>query len=72
LYILTKESAKNSLKGYEYVKWIHVSNELFSIENGTLTPTLKIKQKDATTKYQEELDTLYVLGEPQTVSSIKL
>jgi long-chain acyl-CoA synthetase len=72
LNILTEESAKNGLKGYEYVKRIHVSNELFSIENGTLTPTFKIKRKDAAAKYQKELDALYALGEPQTANSAKL
>lgn len=72
LNILTEESAKNCLKGYEYVKRIHVSNELFSIENGTLTPTFKIKRKDAAAKYQKELDALYALGEPQTANSVKL
>ena len=72
LDILTKESGKNGLKGYEYVKRIHVSNELFSVENGTLTPTFKIKRKDAVKKYQKELDALYVLGEPQSANSAKL
>ena len=70
--ILTKESKKNTLKGYEYVRRIHVSNELFSVENGTLTPTFKIKRKDAATKYQKELDALYALGEPQSTNGAKL
>lgn len=72
LDILTQESAKNGLKGYEYVRRIHVSNELFSMENGTLTPTFKIKRKDAAAKYQKELDALYALGEPQHLDSAKL
>lgn len=72
LNILAEESAKSGLKGYEYVKRIHVSNELFSMENGTLTPTFKIKRKDAAAKYQKELDALYALGEPQHLNSTKL
>ena len=72
LDILTKEGAKSSLKGYEYVKRIHISNELFSMENGTLTPTFKIKRKDAATKYQKELDALYALGEPPSANAAKL
>ena len=72
LDILTKESTKSGLKGYEYVKRIHVSNELFSVENNTLTPTFKIKRKDAATKYQRELDALYALGEPQSTNGTKL
>lgn len=72
LDFLTKESTKGGLKGYEYVKRIHVTNELFSMENGTLTPTFKIKRKDAAAKYQKELDALYALGEPQQPNGAKL
>lgn len=72
LDMLTEESTKNGLKGYEYVRRIHVSNELFSMENGTLTPTFKIKRKDAAAKYQKELDVLYSLGEPLPLNGSKL
>lgn len=72
LDILTEESAKNGLKGYEYVRRIHVSNELFSVDNNTLTPTFKIKRKVAAAKYQKELDALYALGEPQLLNGAKL
>ena len=72
LSILTEESTRSGLKGYEYVRRIHVSNELFSMENGTLTPTFKLKRKDAAAKYQKELDAMYALGEPQTPNNTKL
>ena len=72
LDILTKESEHNTSEGYEYVRRIHASNDLFSVGNGTLTPTFKIKRKDTTTKYQKELDALYALGEPQATSGAKL
>jgi len=72
LDILTKESTKSGSKGYEYVKRIHVSNNLFSMEDGTLTPTFKIKRRDAAAKYQKELDALYALGEPQPPNGAKL
>jgi long-chain acyl-CoA synthetase len=72
LGILTKEGKKSGFKGYEHVRRIHVSNELFSMENGTLTPTFKIKRKDAAAKYQKELDALYALGEPQLANGAKL
>jgi len=72
LDILTKESTKSGLKGYEHVKRIHVTNELFSMENGTLTPTFKLKRRDAAAKYQKELDALYALGEPRQPNGAKL
>jgi len=66
LDILTREAKRNGLKGFEMVKRLHLNLELFSIENGTLTPTMKIRRKDAYVKYKAELDALYALGEPVT------
>lgn len=37
-----------------------------------MTPTLKIRRKDAFAKYKAELDALYALGEPSGVPSFKL
>lgn len=51
------------------VKRVHLSLTPFSIENGTLTPTMKIKRKDAGKLYQTELDALYALGEPSSNST---
>lgn len=44
LEALTKDGAKYGLKGYEFVKRIFVTNELFSVENGCLTPTMKVRR----------------------------
>ena len=44
LDILTKDGVKYGLKGYEFVKRIFVTNELFSVENGCLTPTMKVRR----------------------------
>lgn len=35
----------------------------FSIEDNTLTPTLKLRRREAHDKYKAELDALYALGE---------
>lgn len=63
LQTLTKEAKRRGLKGFEMVKRIHLSLDAFTVENGTLTPTMKIRRKDAYNKYKSELDRLYALGE---------
>ncbi|KAJ7074261.1 long-chain-fatty-acid-CoA ligase [Mycena amicta] len=64
LGILTAEGEKNKLKGFERIKRIHVSFDPFTVEDGTLTPTFKLRRKDAYNKFKKELDALYELGEP--------
>jgi len=44
LDVLTRDGVKHGLKGYEFVKRIYVTNELFSVENGCLTPTMKVRR----------------------------
>ncbi|TFY65500.1 hypothetical protein EVG20_g5564 [Dentipellis fragilis] len=60
---LTQEGKKNHLKGFEMVKRIHVTMDPFSVEDNTMTPTLKIRRKDAYQKHKAALDALYQLGE---------
>ena len=43
----------------ERIKKIQLINENFSIENGLLTPTMKVKRKKVTEKYKKELENLY-------------
>lgn len=49
---------------FEVVKRVHLSLDPFTVENNTLTPTMKIRRKDAYKKFKVELDGLYSLGEP--------
>jgi long-chain acyl-CoA synthetase len=49
---------------FEMIKRIHLTMQPFTIENNTLTPTFKIRRKDAYNLYKAELDALYALGEP--------
>ncbi|KAG6820567.1 hypothetical protein H0H93_015087 [Arthromyces matolae] len=72
LSLLTKEAKRNGLKGFEMIKRIHLSLDAFTIEDGTLTPTMKIRRKDAYSKFKTELDGLYALGEPLSSSSSRL
>lgn len=59
-----KEAKQNGLKSFEMIKRVHVSLEPFTVENGCMTPTLKLKRKDAYNKFKPELDALYALPEP--------
>jgi len=60
---LTQEGRKNNLKGFESLKRIHVSLNMFSVDDNTMTPTMKVRRKDAYNKFKSELDALYAQGE---------
>ena len=53
-----KESAKQLAK-FERVKDILVKKEPFSVENGDMTITLKVKRKVVMEKYEKEIESLY-------------
>ena len=53
-----KESAKQLAK-FERVKDILVKREPFSVENGDMTITLKVKRKVVMEKYEKEIESLY-------------
>jgi long-chain acyl-CoA synthetase len=54
------------------IKRVHITLDPFTVENGTMTPTMKIRRKDVYNKYKQELDGLYSLGEPTSASKTKL
>ncbi|HED11009.1 MAG TPA: long-chain fatty acid--CoA ligase [Caldithrix abyssi] len=47
------------LASYETIKKFVLAKELFSIENGTLTPSLKVKRKVVEEMYADEIEELY-------------
>ncbi len=53
------ENLNKNLQTIEKVKKIKLINEEFTIENGMLTPTLKLKRKKILEKYKEDLEKLY-------------
>lgn len=56
---LAKRGKEAGLKGFEHVKAIHVTDELFTVENGLLTPTLKSKRPALRKKYDAVIQDLY-------------
>jgi long-chain acyl-CoA synthetase len=53
------ENVNKKLALVEKIKKIQLIDENFSIENGLLTPTMKVKRKKVTEKYEKELEKLY-------------
>ena len=53
------ENLNKNLSTIEKVKKIKLIKEEFTIENGMLTPTLKLKRKKILEKYKEDLEKLY-------------
>ena len=49
----------NNLTLVEKIKKFQLIDENFSIENGLLTPTMKIKRNKVITKYQNILENFY-------------
>jgi len=53
------EKTNNKLTLLEKIKKIQLIDENFSIENGLMTPTMKVKRKKVTEKYKNQLEKLY-------------
>ena len=53
------EKINKKLTLLEKIKRIELIEENFSIENGLMTPTMKVKRKKVTEKYKKQLEKLY-------------
>jgi long-chain acyl-CoA synthetase len=53
------KKAGESFKGFEEIKKIVLAHEDFTVENGLLTPSLKLKRRVAMQKYGEKIAALY-------------
>ncbi|XP_053887109.1 long-chain-fatty-acid--CoA ligase 1 isoform X3 [Malaclemys terrapin pileata] len=56
---MLKVGKESGLKSFEQVKGIALSMEMFSIENGLLTPTLKAKRRELQKFFKSQIDELY-------------
>jgi len=66
---MEREVAKmlTDLAAYEAPKKVLLLEHDFSIENGDLTPTLKVRRRIVEQKYQRQIDALYAEGPPAMV-----
>ncbi|NXI09980.1 ACSL5 ligase, partial [Irena cyanogastra] len=56
---MTRLGREAGLKSFEQVKDLYIHTELFSVENGLLTPTLKAKRGDLVKYFEKEIEALY-------------
>lgn len=56
---LLQKAKEAKFNGLEKIKAIHIAKEPFSIENGLLTPTMKLMRFSAKKQFQEQIDELY-------------
>ncbi|XP_059377977.1 long-chain-fatty-acid--CoA ligase 1-like [Carassius carassius] len=56
---IVKLGKESGLKSFEQVKDIVLHTEMFSIQNGLLTPTLKAKRTDLRSHFRRQIDELY-------------
>ncbi|XP_066474917.1 long-chain-fatty-acid--CoA ligase 5 isoform X2 [Tiliqua scincoides] len=56
---LVKLGKEGGLKSFEQVKDIYIHPEMFTVENGLLTPTLKAKRAEVTKYFRSQIDALY-------------
>ncbi|MDO5739354.1 MAG: long-chain fatty acid--CoA ligase [Ornithinimicrobium sp.] len=69
--IVTSQACRDMVQGYvdelngqldrwEQVKKFHILDHDLTVEEGDLTPSMKLKRKQVVTKYKDELDKFYV------------
>ena len=50
---------EGGLKGFEQIRAVYVASEPFSVENGLITPTFKLKRPQALERYGKEITAMY-------------
>ncbi|RCI17079.1 hypothetical protein L249_3254 [Ophiocordyceps polyrhachis-furcata BCC 54312] len=59
LKVLDDIGRRHKFNGYERVRNVHLDLEPFSVDNGLLTPTLKLKRAPAAKAFRSHIDRLY-------------
>ncbi|CAL5219689.1 g1576 [Coccomyxa viridis] len=56
---MLEEGRTSKLQGFEQVTTVTLVEEAFSVENGLLTPTMKLKRPQAKAKFQDAINRMY-------------
>jgi long-chain acyl-CoA synthetase len=56
---LKAQAKESKLKGFEFIKAVHLHPEEFSIEKELVTPTFKFKRPQLQAYFQKEIDEMY-------------
>lgn len=56
---LSKAGKAAELRGFEMIKRVYLSTDAFTIENGLLTPTLKVKRPQVQAHFAEQIKGMY-------------
>jgi long-chain acyl-CoA synthetase len=59
MHSMAQEGRAAQLRGFEHVSAVTLVPEPFTVENGLLTPTFKLKRSQAKEAYQALIDAMY-------------
>jgi long-chain acyl-CoA synthetase len=59
------ELANEGMDHWMTIKRFRLMTDHLSIENGMLTPTLKVKRKNVHDRYRDAIDAIYLTSEPE-------
>jgi long-chain acyl-CoA synthetase len=59
LFMQEVNNLNNNLASYESIKKVTLSDHLFSIESGELTPSLKVKRKVVEENFKDQIEAMY-------------
>ncbi|KDN40256.1 acetyl-CoA synthetase-like protein [Tilletiaria anomala UBC 951] len=59
---LVRLGRQRGLNGVEMLRGLHLTPEMFSVENGLITPTFKMKRPEAAKYFEKEVKALYDKG----------
>ncbi|DAZ93847.1 TPA: hypothetical protein N0F65_002178 [Lagenidium giganteum] len=56
---MTRVGKEAELRGFEFVKQVHLHPDLFTVDNGLVTPTFKLKRPQLKELFQQEINAMY-------------